>query len=108
MSGRSSGGHDVEKYLFTIESVWTITGRGLILGPGVGADEAMRIPRGAKIELRRPDGTDLVTEIDAIEYPPSLRWLEVPENPRYGVIVRGEIKKSDVPIGTEVYLSGPQ
>lgn len=92
------------KHLFTVEDVWRIWRKGLILAPGVSADDAMTIPQGSEIELRRPDGTMHCTAICAIEYPPSVRWLCNPDNPRYGIIVSEDVRESDVPIGTEVYL----
>ncbi len=95
---------NVKRHLFSVGEVWRIWGKGLILGPGVSADDAMTITRGSEVELWRPDGTVEVVEIYAIEYPPSVKWVSKPEDVRYGVIISGDIAPSEVPVGTEVYL----
>jgi hypothetical protein len=83
------------KKLFTVDQVFQITGRGLILLPGI-ALEALgetRVLTGDPIMLIKPDGSRLETVIRGMEL----------HNPS-PVLVGKKLKKEDVPDGTEVYL----
>ena len=59
----------------------------------------VRLHVGAPIELRRPDGSRLETEIAAIA---RVR----PRNPdqSFDFLLPGSVRKEDVPVGTEVWL----
>jgi len=78
--------------LFKVEDRFMITGRGLMLTPGVGK---MGRLIGAKIRLVRPDKTTVDTIIRGIEF------FEP-----HPILVGGDLSKEDVPIGTEVWLNG--
>jgi hypothetical protein len=85
--------------LFAVEWTFTIPKRGIALGPGVPKYEpGPRIVPGMSIELRRPDGTVLVTTIRGVE------WFQTPPAPAAPLHMPPEIKKEDVPVGTEVWL----
>ena len=86
--------------LSTVADVFTITGRGCVIVPGVPYPSAT-IPvlrRGAPIILRRPNGTRLLT---------SIRELEMisrrPAVPFIPVLLPVTITKGDVPVGTELW-----
>lgn len=78
-------------FLFKVEETFLITGKGLILTPGF-SDETILI--GTKIKLVRPDNSSIKTTVQGITFGP-LRHM----------LIEKSIKKSDVPIGTEVWLS---
>lgn len=77
-------------YLFTVEATFVITGRGLVLYPGFGNNMAKI---GSKITLIRPDQSVIETLI---------RGISFSEN--HDILVGENVKKEDVPIGTEVWL----
>lgn len=67
-----------------------ITGRGLLLTPGL-QDKSAKI--GDRLKLVKPDKTILVTVITGIVF-----------NDRRDILVGSNLTKDDVPIGTEVWL----
>lgn len=79
-------------FLFKVEDTFQITGRGLILVPGLGTN-ADKVSIGMIIKLKKPDKTEIVTTIAGIAFARKAPLL-LPK----------EIKKEDVPIGTEVWL----
>lgn len=79
-------------HLFTVENAFMITGRGLVLTPGLG-DNARHVHAGSRIKLVRPDGTALHTTIQSITF-----------NDVHDVMIGPEVMKEDVPTGTEVWL----
>jgi hypothetical protein len=89
------------RFLCTVEDVFEISGRGGVLTPGLskttGADIQIRAQDA--IQLRRPDGSVVRTHIHAVEIldGPNKRWC-VP------VLLPPEFKKSDVPVGTQIWL----
>lgn len=76
--------------LFIVEQTFMITGRGLILTPGLGE---RLVEAGSEIKLIRPDKSILETTIRGIGF-----------NFNHDILIGAEIKKEDVPIGTEVWL----
>ena len=87
--------------LFVVEGLFTVGGRGVALLPGVPKYEpGPRVAAGMPVELRRPDGTVLATMIRGIE------WFQTPPTAAAPLHMPPEIKKEDVPIGTEVWLIG--
>ena len=90
---------DVLSLLLTIEDTFQISGRGLLVVPGPLV-ETFPGPARVTAELRKPDGTvaqaDLRIE-HQFQTPP-------PDERRYACIFQ-ELEKSDIPIGTEVWLS---
>ena len=77
-------------FLFTVEDTFLITGRGVVLTPGFG-DKPVRV--GAVIRLIRPDQSTLLTTIRGIEF-----------HSDHPILIGQNLKKEDVPIGTEVWL----
>ena len=92
------------RLLCKVEDVFEITGRGCVLTPGLSETTAADIQIRAKdsIQLRRPDGSVVRTHTHAVEIldGPNKRWC-VP------VLLPPEFTKSDVPIGTEIWLENP-
>lgn len=84
--------------LLTVEDVFDITGRGLVVFPGPRVD-TFSSPREITVRLVRPDGVTL----DATASITHVMQTPPPKEHRYAVIIR-EITKSEVPIGTEVWF----
>lgn len=85
--------------LFVVDDTFTVFGRGIALLPGVPKYETgPRVIPGMPIELRRPDGSRLETTIRAVE------WFQTPPAPTAPLHLPPEIRKEDVPVGTEVWL----
>ena len=88
-------------FLFRVTDVFEIEGRGCILIPGLPApSDAMPVIRKSDaILLRRPDGHEQSTYIREFE---SIRRDKFyPEIP---ILLPRDLTKSDVPVGTEVWL----
>jgi hypothetical protein len=51
---------------------------------------------GDSLELRRPDGTTVKTTLHGLDWP-------VPFNGRMGLSVKKPLRKTDVPVGTEIW-----
>jgi hypothetical protein len=86
--------------LFVVDGTFTVFRWGIALLPGVPKYEpGPRVAPGMPIELRRPDGTVLATAIRAVE------WFQTPLAPAAPLHMPPEIKKEDVPVGTEVWLN---
>lgn len=89
------------RLLCKVQDVFEISGRGCILTPGFSETAAANLQIRAKdpIQLRRADGSMVRTHIHAVEIldGPNRRWC-VP------VLLPPEFTKSDVPIGTEIWL----
>jgi hypothetical protein len=79
--------------LFIVENQFTITGRGLILTPGLG-DNVKFITTGAQIRLIRPDKSEFITTIKGIAF-----------EGNHDILISSEFSKEDVPVGTEVWTN---
>jgi hypothetical protein len=79
--------------LFKVENQFTITGRGLILTPGLG-DNVKFVTTGTEIRLVRPDKSELITAIKGITF-----------EGNHDILISGEFTKEDVPVGTEVWTN---
>jgi hypothetical protein len=84
-------------FLFTVDDVFDIGRRYVIPTPGVPVS-VRGIRNGLSIELRRPDGTVLRTEIASVE------MLDPYDPKRPTQIAFQGITKQDVPIGTEIWM----
>jgi hypothetical protein len=93
---RYYGGHLAQRRLFTVTETFTVTGRGLVLVPGLAPVGEERFKAGDRILLRSPDGRETTTSIGALEVP-----LPNPKNEV--LIMLTETAKHDVPAGTEVW-----
>ena len=83
--------------LFTVRDTFRLENRGLILAADVKPEQA-GVRMGDSIELRRPDGSSLVTVVIGIE-----RAIPYDPDRTLAVLLPGDILKADVPIGTEVW-----
>jgi hypothetical protein len=86
--------------LFCVTDVFEISGRGSILVPGIPHSFSPPVWRGAPLLLRRPDGTTIVTALGDL---PMINATATRQST--AILLPGDIKKSDIPIGTEVWLS---
>jgi hypothetical protein len=75
--------------LFKVEETFLLTRIGLVLTPGP-ANNTAKIS--AKIRLIRPDKTIIDTKISGINFQTN------------NIVIKDNLKKEDVPIGTEVWL----
>jgi len=84
--------------LFVVSHTFSITGRGLVLVPGIKpeGDEQFRI--GDVVELRKPGNAVARVKISGIEI-----LNPIPHDGRFPIMLQDVIEKSDVPIGTEVW-----
>ena len=78
-------------FLFKVQDKFLITGRGLILVPGLGDKKATV---GDPIKIIKPDQTVIETTIRGIGF-----------NEFRDILVGKELTKDDVPIGSEVWLN---
>ncbi len=93
-------------YLFTVDDTFQIEDRGLILGHGLPQTSEITLFRGNYLILRRPDLSivkAILAEIPMIRYRPDV----APEDRTTPIMLNKGISKSDVPIGTEVFLEKP-
>ena len=87
-------------FLFTIEEVFEIPGRGCVIVPAIVevADFKIR-PRDA-IQLRTPEGRTLNTHIGSVEFlKPAVGAC------RMGILLPSDVLKQDVPKGSDVWLT---
>lgn len=78
-------------FLFTVQDRFLVTGRGLILVPGIG-DKKANV--GDSINILKPDQTIIETTIRGIGF-----------NEFRDILVGKDLTKDDVPIGSEVWLN---
>ena len=77
--------------LFTVTDVFLLTGRGVVLTPGLG-ENVRFVKTGSSIKLVRPDKSVLTTTIRGITF-----------QGQHDILVGAEISKAAVPVGTEVW-----
>jgi translation elongation factor EF-Tu-like GTPase len=90
-------------FLFRIEDVFEISGRGCVIVPAIveGADFKIR-PNDA-VQLRTPEGRTLNTHIGSVEFlTPEVGMC------RMGILLPPEVAETNVPTGTEVWLMQPR
>lgn len=87
----------MQTLLFSVADTNEIRGRGIIIVSPVLRDLPVGLMNGQQIELRRPDGTTLLTMIRGIE------MCDLNPNKRAGLLLPVEVKLTDVPVGTEVW-----
>jgi translation elongation factor EF-Tu-like GTPase len=83
------------RLLFTIEDVFLITGRGVILVPGFKGEEAVRM--GQEVLIKRPDGSEVRSTISGMDIPRGGQ-----KNWGVAILVKG-LSKEDVPVGSTVW-----
>lgn len=88
--------------LFIVEDAFQIAGRGCVLVPGPSAEQgSQRIRIGDGLRLRKPDGNSFDTVIQGVEMigrRPRPKVITAP------ILLPRDVKKGDVPTGTEVWL----
>jgi hypothetical protein len=77
-------------FLFKVEERFMVTGRGLVLGPGLGDKKAST---NDNIVIVRPDKTTLKAVIRGISF-----------NANRDILVGNNLVETDVPIGSEIWL----
>ena len=89
----------MSRFLFKVIDTFWLETIGLVVATDVRTG-AVSLRVGEAIELRRPDGSRLKTEVAAI---PRLR----PHNPDrpFDFLLPKGVGKGDVPVGTEVWAS---
>jgi hypothetical protein len=85
-------------FLFTVTDCFSIDGRGTLVVPGVPWNGVPTVKRGDPLILRTPLGEIIETTIKDVEMISGSRIRASP------VLFPSNIQKSDVPIGTEVFL----
>ena len=86
--------------LSRVEDTFAITGRGVVVVPGIPDDGKRYFVRiGDTLEVRRPDGQRLLTTVAGIAMVNSPRKIGIP------LLLPREIQKDDVPIGSELWHS---
>lgn len=89
------------RLLLVVEDTFSITGRGLIVAPGVDLGEGP-LQRHLAVELRRPDGT--LAHAEVLAQVPFLYPHGLGESHRHQLLFP-HLAKTDVPIGTEVWTT---
>lgn len=85
-------------FLFKVEDVFSISGRGCVVVPAIPQGLDFRIRANDPIELRTPDGRVLSTHIASIEI------AKTAKGSRMVVMLPPDFGKEDVPKGTEVWF----
>jgi hypothetical protein len=86
------------RLLFKVEDSFTVRTRGLVIIPGIvpQGDERFRV--GGRLELRRPDGVVLNTQILGLEF-----LNPMPPDYAIAVLLPLGLTTDEVPLGTEVW-----
>ena len=86
------------EFLLKVEEVFELTGRGCVLDPAIPSATSLHIAINDPLELRRPDGSVIRTHLYAFMHlRPNIHQVTP-------LVMPPEIKKSDIPVGTEVWL----
>lgn len=90
----------MKNFLFTVCDTFWIEKRGLILASDVKGEQ-VNLRDGDPIELRRPDGSTIMTRVVGIE-------RAIPYDPErtLAILLPVDVAKESVPIGTEVWSAG--
>jgi hypothetical protein len=85
------------RLLFTVEDIWIVRGRGIGPLPGIIPQGDEKFQRGDRLQLRRPDGSTLMTTIAGWD------MFNRGPNGEVFILLEKSITKDQVPIGTEVW-----
>jgi hypothetical protein len=84
------------RQLFTVTGTFSVPGRGIVLIPGISPVGNERFRVGDALLLKRPDGTEIITGIEGLEF--------LAPNPNHEVTVMlKQLGKNEVPAGTDVW-----
>jgi translation elongation factor EF-Tu-like GTPase len=87
------------KFLFKVEEVFEISGRGCVIVPAVADGADFRIRARDAIQLRPPAGAQRNTHIGSVELlKPAVGMC------RMAILLPPDVQKQDVPKGTDVWL----
>ena len=90
----------MSRLLFKIIDTFWLERIGLVVAVDAKCADVCLLRAGDLLELRRPDGSRLETEVAAI---PHVRPYD-PDRP-FSFSLPGGVRKGDVPIGTEVWAA---
>ena len=84
-------------FISRIEDTFEITGRGMVLLPGIPDDRKKYVVHiGDSLEVRKPDGQHLITTVAGIEMCNSPKRF-IP------LLLSKDVRKEDVPVGSELW-----
>ncbi|HEY0015818.1 MAG TPA: hypothetical protein VGC13_05845 [Longimicrobium sp.] len=86
----------MQTLICVVEDVVQIAVRGCVILPGLPRGSDFRVRVGDGLLLKRPDGSQVATTVRGIEIGG--------RGPGSAVLVGAELRKTDIPIGTEVWL----
>ncbi len=90
--------------MFKVEDAFDISGRGVVT-QGLRHTQLGSLGKGDRIEVRRPDGTVLRMEVAGVELHTTFIGTPPPiETRRFPVLLSPVVTKSDIPLGSEVWL----
>ena len=85
------------RVLLTVEDTFTIEGRGVVLLPKLEPIDDERFAAGDAIRIRRPDGTDLDTVMQGLEF------MTTSNDSFLVIVLPKHIEQHDVPVGSNVW-----
>lgn len=86
-------------FLFKIEEVFEISGRGCVIVPAIDEGADFKIRARDAIQLRTPEGHTLNTQIGSVEF-----LKQAVGACRMAILLPTDVQKKDVPKGTDVFL----
>lgn len=90
----------MENLLSVVEDVFEIAGRGCVIVPGIPVETSLIVKIDDRLRLLCPDGTSISTHVAGIE----LINVSCVEPHPIPILLPKVIQKSDVPIGTQLFL----
>ena len=92
------------EFIFKVEDTFTITGRG-VCAVGLRHTQLGSLRPGDTVELRRPDRSVLRMLVAGVEWRATYAGTPPPvEERRFPVLLSPIVTKSDVPLGSEVWV----
>lgn len=88
--------------LSIVKDVFEISGRGLVVVPGIPLTCEFVMQLGDALLLKRPDGTEASTRVTGIEMSSGPKPL-----PFRPLLLGSHLTKADVPVGTEIWIVAP-
>jgi hypothetical protein len=89
------------QWLFKIEDVFDITGRGCVLAPGIPYSLGLEVKAGAPLTVVTPSGERLQTRISSFE-----SFHQRDEGLTHAAFaVDRAVAKAQLPVGSDVYLA---
>ena len=87
----------VFSFLSKVEDAFAITGRGVVLIPGIPQEGGRSVKVGDALEIRQPDGRRIITRVAGIEMGSRIRSAPI--------LLPRDLQKDDVPVGSELWHS---